>query len=88
MELFMVVLALMAQMMLSVLELCFFLHAILSWFVDEDNAFYRFTGFVVEPVVRPVRLLLYKMNWLQGGPMDFSYLIAFLLVSLVGLFFL
>ena len=85
MELLLVILALTAQALLSALQLCFFLHAILSWFVSEDNAIYRLTGLVVEPVVRPVRLLLYKLNWLQGSPIDFSYLIAFLLVSMVGI---
>ena len=86
MELLLTMLTILASMLISVLELCFFLHAILSWFVDESNAFYRFTGLVIEPVVRPVRALFYKMNWFQGMPIDMSYLIAFLLVSAVGLF--
>ncbi|MBE6595607.1 MAG: YggT family protein [Ruminococcaceae bacterium] len=88
MDLVFTILTITAQMLLSVLVACFFLHAILSWFVDEENTFYRFVTLVIEPVVYPVRLLLYKMNWLQGTPIDFSYLIAFLLVSIVRIFFL
>lgn len=80
-------LTVLAGMLISVLELCFFLHAILSWFVDESNTVYRFTALVVEPVVRPVRMLLVKLNWFQGMPIDMSYLLAFLLVSFAGLFF-
>lgn len=86
MELLLNMLTILASMLISVLELCFFLHAILSWFVDEGNVVYRFTALVVEPVVRPVRLLLYKLNWFQDMPIDMSYLMAFLLVSIVGLF--
>lgn len=87
METILTMVTVLAGMLISVLELCFFLHAILSWFVDENNAVYRFTALVVEPVVRPVRLLLVKLNWFQGMPIDMSYLLAFLLVSFVGHFF-
>ncbi len=84
MELFLALLANTVSILLGIIELCFLVHAVLSFFVDEENVVSRFTGMIIEPFVRPVRALLVKMNWLQNSSIDFSFLIACLLVGLVA----
>ena len=86
MELIIALIASTVSVLLMALELCFLLHAVLSLFAGEDNMLYRFTGWVIEPIVRPVRALLVKLNWLQNTPFDFSFFIAYLLLSVVTIF--
>ena len=71
--------------LLGAVQLCFLLCAILSIFAP-DSTVHHFTALVVEPFVRPVRALLQKMNWLQNSPLDFSFLIAYLLVGMITIF--
>lgn len=66
---------------LSALELAMFLRAITSWFIMDDNKFTDFLYFVTEPFIYPVRRFLEKMNWLQGLPIDFSFMITFMIIS-------
>ncbi len=72
---------------LSALQLLMFIRAILSWFpVNEDSAFLRFVYMVTEPVILPVRILLDKFGWFEGMPIDMSFLITFLLLSMIRMF--
>ena len=66
---------------LSALELAMLLRAILSWFIMDENKFTGFLYAITEPFIYPVRRLLEKMNWLQGSPIDFSFMITFLIIS-------
>jgi hypothetical protein len=34
----------------------------------------------------PVRTLFEKMNWLQNSPIDFSFMVTYLLISLLTVF--
>lgn len=50
--------------------------ALLSWFpVQQDNPLVRFLYGVTDPIVEPIRKVLP-----QAGPLDFSLLVAMLLV--------
>lgn len=74
-----------ARALISVLELCMLLRAILSWFpIKEDNPFLLFIHMVTEPIVIPVRALFEKMGWFQNSPIDISFFVAYLLLSAVG----
>ena len=57
--------------------------AIMSWFVRNPNSslfnLYQLIIRVTEPIVAPCRVLLSRFN---TGMMDFSVLVAFLLISL------
>lgn len=57
--------------------------AIMSWFVKDPNSslfnFYQMLIRVTEPIVSPCRKLMSRFN---TGMMDFSVLVAFLLISL------
>lgn len=73
----------------GVIELCFFVRAILSWFpIREDNPILSFVAMVTEPVILPVRALFDRMGWFQNSPIDISFFVAFLLVNFIGSFLL
>lgn len=72
------------QALLTVVQLCFLVRALLSWFpVREDNPILSFVGMVTEPFVAPVRALFDKMGWFRNFPLDMSFFVAFVLVSML-----
>ena len=75
--------------LLQVVELMRIARAIMSWFPVNYNGFsgklVSFLHMVTEPIIAPVRNLLYK--WfpsLQGFPLDISFLVVFILIQMVG----
>ena len=70
---------------LSFLQLAMLVRAVLSWFVMDGGKFVDFLYAVTEPFIYPVRRLLEKMNWLQGTPIDFSFMITFFIISLLSM---
>ena len=71
---------------LSVIQLAMLLRAILSWFVMGGGKFTNFLYAVTEPFIAPVRALFEKMNWLQNSPIDFSFMVTYLLISFLTIF--
>ena len=70
---------------LSVLELCFFVRAILSFINPEEEGFLAGILYVLtEPVILPVRALLAKLHFGEKSPIDRSFLFAFILLSIVN----
>ena len=73
-----------AKALLSVLEVCMLLRALLSWFpIRDDNPILLFVCMVTEPIVAPVRALFERFGWFQDSPLDVSFLAAYLLLSIV-----
>ena len=73
-----------ASALLGILETAMFLRAILSWFPGAmESPFYNFVCMVTEPVVAPIRALFDRMGWLANSPIDFSFLIAFVLLTAI-----
>ena len=70
---------------LMALQVAMTLRAILSWFVMGGNKLTDFLYAVTEPFIYPIRSLFERMNWLQGTPIDFSFMITYLLISLIAL---
>lgn len=70
---------------LTVLEVAMLVRAVLSWFIMDGGKFVDFLYAITEPFVYPVRRLLEKMNWLQGTPIDFSFMITFFIISLLSM---
>ena len=69
---------------LLLLELAMFLRAILSWIPGLDGtAFSDFLYTVTEPLVAPIRALCDRFGWFRNSPLDFSFMIAYLLLMLV-----
>ena len=71
---------------LSVLQLAMLIRGIMSWFPTESNKFENFLYMITEPLIMPVRLLFEKLNWFQGLPVDISFFVTYLLLSLLILF--
>lgn len=83
MDLFTFIILKTAIALIDVLDLAFFLRAILSWLPLDENAVTEVLYRITEPFIIPVRRLLYKLNLFQGGGLDMSFLITILLFSLL-----
>ena len=67
-----------------ILEICFLIRAVLSWFpVREDNPILAFVAMVTEPIIAPVRALFDRMGWFRNLPIDISFFVSYLLLMLV-----
>ena len=71
---------------LLVIQSAMMVRAILSWFIMDGGKFMNFLYAITEPFIHPVRLLLQKLNILQNTPIDFSFLITYLIISLITIF--
>ena len=73
--------------LLDILELAFLLRAIFSWIPMDENVFTELLYRLTEPLILPVRKLLYKINFLQDFPLDISFLLTsmLLLIARFGL---
>ena len=71
---------------LMALELAMLARALLSWFASDGNRIMDFLYVVTEPFVHPVRLLFEKLNWFQNQPLDMSFMVTYLIVSLLVTF--
>ena len=73
-------------LLLSAVQLCMLLRAILSWFMMESNRLTDFLYGVTEPFIYPVRLLFDRMGWFRNLPIDLSFMVTYLLLSLLMFF--
>ena len=77
------VLATTVKLALEAMYFAMFLYAILSWFVMEDAPVMHVLSVITSPVVVPVRAITSRIPALQRTPIDFSFLIAFVLLMFV-----
>ena len=67
---------------LSVFQTVLIVRAILSWIPPvRRSRFFWFLNKIIEPFLRPIRALLYKISWMRQVPIDFSSLILFLIID-------
>ena len=71
---------------LTAVQLAMLARAILSWFPMNGNRFTDFLFAITEPFIYPVRMLFDKLNWFTGLPIDISFLVTYILISLVLMF--
>ena len=70
--------------LLRVYEILFILRAIMSWFpMMQAGGFTQMLYTLTEPVIAPIRALLHKIPALASFPIDFSVLVAFLLIDVL-----
>ncbi len=70
--------------LLRTYELLFIVRAILSWFpMMELGGIMNVIYSVTEPVLAPIRSVLYKIPFLQGFPLDFSVIVAFIFIDVI-----
>ena len=69
---------------LMALEAMMFIRAILSWMpVDEDSPIANFVFAMTEPIIVPVRFLIERFELVRSLPIDLSFFVAFILLSVV-----
>ncbi|MBP5231160.1 MAG: YggT family protein [Clostridia bacterium] len=55
---------------------------IMSMLASEESRIYLFCCAVTEPVVAPVRALLFKIPAMENSPIDFSFMATYLLLTI------
>ena len=68
---------------LTAVQFAMLARAVLSWFPMEANKLTDFLYAVTEPFIYPVRLLFEKMNWFVGLPIDVSFFVSYLIITIV-----
>ena len=68
---------------LTVIQFAMLARAIFSWFPGAGGRFVEFLYMITEPFVYPIRRFFEKMNWFQGLPMDISFMVSYLLISII-----
>lgn len=69
------------------LQFLMFARAIMSWLpIDEDNPIENFLYAVTEPFIAPVRAVIERFGWFEGMPIDMSFFITFILLSILEMF--
>ncbi len=72
------------KLLLRAYQVVLLVSAVLSWIPDLRNGKIRyFTDLLTEPVLQPVRSLLYRIKGLDVLPIDVSFLVVYLLLSLI-----
>lgn len=70
--------------LLRVYELLFIVRALLSWFPGGNTGgIGEFLYAVTEPILAPIREVLWKIPFLRGIPIDFSVLVAYILIDVI-----
>lgn len=67
---------------LSVFDLLLLVRAVCSWVPSfRDSIVYRMSYTITEPILSPVRDLLYRIEWVRRCPIDLSFLVVLLIVN-------
>ena len=69
--------------LLMAVQFAMLARAILSWFPMNSSRIVDFLYSVTEPFIYPVRMLFEKMNWFTGLPIDMSFFVSYLLLSVI-----
>lgn len=69
--------------LLYAFDFLLFVRAICSWVMSFRNSFvYNLSYTITEPILSPVRKLLWKMDFVRRCPIDLSFLVVVILTSL------
>lgn len=71
------------SLLLWVLEIAMIVRAITSWIPTLDGRWVDVVYMITEPIVAPVRALFERFSFFRNSPIDFSFVIAFLLLGIV-----
>ena len=71
---------------IDVILFAMLIRAVLSWFSmgRGTSPLMGFLFIVTEPFILPVRVICMRFGWFQGTPLDFSFLITTLILSLLN----
>lgn len=72
------------SVLLWVLEIAMLIRAVTSWIPSLDGkAWVDFFYMITDPIVVPVRVLFERFSFFRNSPIDFSFVIAYLLLGMV-----
>ena len=72
------------NLFISAMLLLMLIRAILSWLpINDEHPIVEFLYAVTEFVVAPVHALLYHFEWIRNFPMDISFLVAYLILTII-----
>ncbi len=72
---------------ISTFQFIMIIRAVLSWFPKvRDTKFFRLLHIITDPVISPMRNLLFKISWIRRLPIDLSFLATYLFLELVVTF--
>lgn len=73
------------QGLLNLLSILIVARALISWLpLRENNKISSFLVTMTEPVMLPIRKLLFKLKFTRELPMDFSPIVAILVLGIVS----
>lgn len=74
------------HVLLEAVSLAMLVRMLLPLFMgmDEEGPLDVFLAFVTEPFIVPVRYLLVKFNLLQDTPIDWAFMIAYVIIGVLG----
>ena len=70
-------------LILGVLNIAMLIRALTSWFPDIGGAWLDMVYMITEPVVAPIRAIFELFPVFKNSPIDFSFLVAFLVINIV-----
>ena len=83
MENILYLLARIAMLILGAVNIAMLIRAITSWIPELDGAWLDVVYMITEPVIAPVRAFFELFPVFKNSPVDFSFLIAFMLLNIV-----
>lgn len=73
------------NVILYVFDILLLVRAVCSWVPSfRESMVYRFSFTITEPILRPVRDLLYKIEWVRRCPLDLSFLVVIVIVNMLS----
>ena len=75
------------RFLIAAIQFLLLARAIISWLpFEEDHPIVSFLYAVTEPVIMPVRAVINRLGLFEGLPIDMSFLITFMLLSVLEMF--
>jgi len=72
------------HLLLSLLEYLMLIMAVMSWIPQlRTSRIYQGISMILEPLLMPIRKLLWRIPALRSFPLDLSFLLLWLLISLM-----
>ena len=73
------------RLLIDLLQFALCINALVSWFpVSEENVFVQLLDRICTPVLYPARLLVEKSDTLSSFPIDISYIVTYIALSVIG----
>ena len=72
------------SVLFSVVSFAMLIRVVIPWFLDPlESRVYAIVCLVTEPFIIPVRAILEKLDIGQNSPIDWSFMITYLLFSII-----